>query len=44
MAKQEKYKPKSISGYPEWLPEQRAMEVRWMDMIRETFESYGLQY
>ncbi len=41
MAKQEKYKPKSISGYPEWLPEQRAMEVRWMDMIRETFESYG---
>ncbi len=35
------YKPKAISGFPEWLPEWRAVEQRWLDHIRATFESYG---
>lgn len=35
------YKPKSISGFPEWLPEYRRIEQRWMDHIRRVFESYG---
>ncbi len=35
------YKPKPISGFPEWLPEYRAVELQWMDKIRRVFESYG---
>lgn len=35
------YKPKSISGFPEWLPEERLVEQQWFDHIRKTFESYG---
>jgi len=35
------YKPKPISGFPEWLPEYRAVEQAWMDKIRAVFESYG---
>lgn len=35
------YKPKAISGFPEWLPEERLVEQRWFDHIRKTFESYG---
>ncbi len=35
------YKPKAISGFPEWLPEYRAVELRWMDHLRKVFESYG---
>ncbi len=35
------YKPKPISGFPEWLPELRLVEQRWFDHIRKTFESYG---
>lgn len=34
-------KPKPISGFPEWLPEYRAVELQWMDRIRKVFESYG---
>ena len=34
-------KPKAISGFPEWLPEQRTVELAWIDTIRATFESYG---
>ncbi len=30
-----------ISGFPEWLPEQRMVELTWMDTIRRVFESYG---
>jgi len=30
-----------ISGFVEWLPEQRIAELRWMDEIRSVFESYG---
>lgn len=35
------YKPRPISGFPEWLPEYRAVELEWMDKIRTIFESYG---
>ena len=35
------YKPKPISGYAEWLPEMRMIEMEWMDNIRAVFESYG---
>lgn len=35
------YKPKPISGFPEWLPEYRAVELEWLDKIRAVFESYG---
>jgi histidyl-tRNA synthetase len=35
------YKPKPISGFPEWLPEYRAIEQQWMDKIRKVFERYG---
>ena len=30
-----------ISGFLEWLPEQRMVELRWIDEIRRVFESYG---
>jgi histidyl-tRNA synthetase len=35
------YKPKAISGFPEWLPEERLIEQKWFDHIRRVFESYG---
>jgi|MDSW01.1.fsa_nt_gb histidyl-tRNA synthetase len=35
------YKPKPISGFPEWLPEERLVEQKWLDHIRKVFESYG---
>ncbi len=35
------YKAKAISGYPEWLPEYRVIELQWFDAIRSVFESYG---
>ncbi|MCC6598232.1 MAG: histidine--tRNA ligase [Alphaproteobacteria bacterium] len=35
------YKPRPISGFPEWLPEVRLVEQRWLDHIRRVFESYG---
>lgn len=31
----------NVSGFPEWLPEQRLVELQWMDEIRRVFESYG---
>jgi histidyl-tRNA synthetase len=34
-------KPKPLSGFPEWLPEQRLVELHWIDTIRRTFEAYG---
>ena len=34
-------KPKPLSGFPEWLPEERAAELRWIDSIRRVFESHG---
>ena len=41
MSKRQIYRPRPISGFPEWLPEQRLVEQRWMDHIRTVFESYG---
>ena len=35
------YKPEPITGYTEWLPEVRLVELRWLDHIRSVFESYG---
>lgn len=34
-------KPQPISGFPEWLPEVRLVEVQWIDQIRAAFERYG---
>ena len=31
----------NVSGFPEWLPEVRMVELKWMDEIRRVFESYG---
>lgn len=39
--KQNIYKPRPISGFLEWLPEVRLVELHWLDQIREAFESYG---
>lgn len=41
MSKPSIYKPRAISGFPEWLPEMRALELSWLDHIRRVFESYG---
>lgn len=41
MADQKIYKPRPITGFPEWLPEVRRVEQQWMDHIRKIFESYG---
>lgn len=35
------YKPRPVTGFPEWLPEERLVEQRWFDSIRRVFESYG---
>ncbi len=35
------YKPKPVSGFPEWLPGYRRLEQQWMDHFRKVFESYG---
>ncbi len=34
-------KPRAISGFPEWLPEVRLVEQKWLDHIRSVFERYG---
>lgn len=34
-------KPTPLSGFPEWLPPQRAIEQYVVDRIRSTFELYG---
>lgn len=41
MSENKIYKPKPVSGFPEWLPEYRAVEMQWLDKIRAVFESYG---
>lgn len=41
MSENKVYKPKAVSGFPEWLPEYRAVELKWLDTIRSVFESYG---
>lgn len=32
---------RSVSGFPEWTPEVRRVEVLWLDRIRKVYESYG---
>ena len=34
-------RPAPISGFPEWLPEVRRLELQWLDRIRQAFERYG---
>ncbi len=34
-------KPRPLSGFPELLPEQRLVEQRVLDLLRETFELHG---
>jgi len=34
-------KPQPVSGFPEWLPEVRLVELQWIDQIRAAFERYG---
>lgn len=34
-------KPEPISGFPEWLPEERILEQKLLDTIRNGFEKYG---
>jgi histidyl-tRNA synthetase len=41
MSNQKIYRPRPISGFPEWLPEQRLVELKWLDAIRQHFERYG---
>lgn len=41
MTEQKIYKPRPVTGFPEWLPEVRRIEQQWMDHIRRVFESYG---
>lgn len=39
--KKNRLKLTAISGFPEWLPEERMVELRMLDSIRSTFERYG---
>ncbi|MCA9433392.1 MAG: ATP phosphoribosyltransferase regulatory subunit, partial [Candidatus Omnitrophica bacterium] len=32
---------KPITGFPEWLPEERLLELRFLRTIQETFELFG---
>jgi histidyl-tRNA synthetase len=41
MSDQQLVRPVPISGFPEWLPEVRRLELQWLDRIRQTFERYG---
>ena len=41
MSDQPVVRPAPISGFSEWLPEVRQVELHWLDRIRETFERYG---
>ncbi|MDR1513695.1 MAG: histidine--tRNA ligase, partial [Propionibacteriaceae bacterium] len=34
-------KPTSLSGFPEWLPGERVIELRLLDSLRRTFELHG---
>lgn len=41
MSDQRVVRPTPISGFPEWTPQIRAVEQRWLDHIRAGFESFG---
>ena len=34
-------KPLPVSGFPEWLPEEKLVEERWLAVIRRAFERFG---
>jgi histidyl-tRNA synthetase len=34
-------RPRPLSGFPEWLPEERLIEQRLLDTVRASFESFG---
>src|SRR4051812_49235060 len=40
-ARERYYKPRPVTGFPELLPEERIVELHWLDTIRTSFESYG---
>ncbi|MUL42128.1 histidine--tRNA ligase [Streptomonospora sp. PA3] len=41
MSDQRVLRPTPISGFPEWSPEIRSVELAWLDHIRTGFERYG---
>ncbi len=41
MSDEQLVRPAQVSGFPEWLPEVRLVELRWLDEIRQGFERYG---
>ncbi len=41
MSEQRIVRPTPISGFPEWLPQTRHVEQRWLDHVRAGFERYG---
>lgn len=41
MSEQRIIRPTPVSGFPEWRPEIRSVEQRWLDHIRAGFERYG---
>ncbi|WP_250282151.1 MULTISPECIES: histidine--tRNA ligase [unclassified Frankia] len=41
MGNEQLVRPAPVSGFPEWLPEVRLVELRWLDEIRRAFERYG---
>ncbi|MGH3907569.1 MAG: histidine--tRNA ligase [Pseudonocardiaceae bacterium] len=41
MSDQQLARPAPISGFPEWTPEVRLVELHWLDQIRRAFERYG---
>jgi histidyl-tRNA synthetase len=41
MSDQQLVRPTPVSGFTEWLPEVRLVELRWLDHIRAAFERYG---
>lgn len=41
MSEQRRVRPTPLSGFPEWTPEVRLVELHWLDRIRAAFERYG---
>lgn len=41
MSDEQIVRPTPISGFTEWLPEVRLIELAWLDRIRDAFERYG---
>jgi len=41
MADQKIVKPQPLSGFPEWLPAEKLVETRLLDIIRRNFELFG---